>query len=57
MKKRIILYADEGKVLTDGNTYGTEIYIADNVDESKFTEITKEEYEEILNEQAEVAGV
>ena len=57
MTKRVILYADEGKVLTDGNTYGTEIYIGDSVDENTFKEITQEEYEKILSEQAEFAGV
>lgn len=48
MKTRLILYADEGKILTDGKTYGTEIYLADSGEADKFTEITMEEYNAIM---------
>ena len=51
MKTRLILYADEGKVLTDGEIYGNEIYLADDVDSSKFYEITQEEYKAKMAEQ------
>lgn len=48
MKTRMIIYADEGKILTDGKIYGTEIYLADERSSDEFEEITKEEYEKIL---------
>lgn len=51
MKKRTVLYADEGKVLTDGTTYGKQIYLAEGLDESNFYEITEAEYAQILAEE------
>lgn len=48
MKERTVLYADDGKVLTDGNIYGKQIFLADGVDASVFHEITEAEYEEII---------
>ena len=51
MKTRIILYADEGKVLTDGEVYGKTIYLADGVDSNSFREITEAEYNEIMQKQ------
>lgn len=47
MKKRIILYADEGKILTNGKTYRRRVCLADTVSPDDYYEITKEEYEEI----------
>lgn len=51
MKTRKILYADEGKILTDGTHYGKVIYLADNADESAYHEITQAEYDAIVAEQ------
>lgn len=51
MKTRKVLYADEGMVLTNGETYGKVIFLADGVSEGDFHEITDTEYERILAEQ------
>jgi hypothetical protein len=48
MKIRNVLYADEGKVLTNGEIYGKIIYLADGVDPATYYEITDEEYAVIL---------
>lgn len=48
MKTRIILYAEEGMVLTDGKIYGKTIYLADDKDETSFWEIPDADYQKIL---------
>jgi hypothetical protein len=53
MKQRVVLYADQGKVLTNGNIYGKQIFLADGETADKFTEITEEQYEEILQQEAD----
>lgn len=49
MSNKTVLYASEGKLLTDGTIYGKMIYLADGVDPYKFYEITEEEYQDIRN--------
>ena len=47
MKTRTVIYADEGKVLTDGEIYGVQIFLAEGQTAEEFYEITQDEYEEI----------
>lgn len=53
MKTRTVIYADEGKVLTDGEIYGVQIFLAEGQSADNFHEITREEYENILAAEAE----
>ena len=54
---RIKLTASEGMVLTDGENYGKEFFLAEDADASKWYEITDAEYEEILKEQEVIEPV
>ena len=53
---RKILKATEGMFLTDGKTYGKEVYLADGMDESSIYEIPKSEIKSIEenNREAEI---
>lgn len=53
MQTRIILYADKGKVLTNGEIYGTQIFLAEGQDESTWYEITEEEYNALMEKAEE----
>lgn len=55
MKIRNVIYADEGKVLTDGKTYGKQIYLAEGVEPNTFHEITDAEYAQILKAEEDKA--
>ena len=48
MKQRTVIYADEGKILTNGETYGRQIFLAEGELISDYHEITEERYEEII---------
>lgn len=49
--KTIRLEADEGKILTDGKTYGSVIFLGSEKKANEFYEIPKEEYDRIMAEQ------
>ena len=55
MKVRNVLYADEGKILTNGEIYGKVIYLAEGESADGYTEITEEEYNRIEAEKAAAA--
>lgn len=42
--KQIILKADEGKYLTDGETYGKTVVLPESADANKWYEVSEEEY-------------
>ena len=44
-------------MLTNGEVYGSVIYLAENDDGADFYEITQEQYDEILRKEAEEHGV
>ena len=48
---QIILKADEGKVLTDGETFGTTVVLPEGANHNRWYEITEEEYTQALTEQ------
>lgn len=50
MRTMTTLYADEGKVITNGTDYGTTISLAEGVDASEYHEISIEEYNKIMGE-------
>lgn len=54
METRLILYADEGKILTNGETYGAVVYLSFDDNPDNWHEITIEEYDAIMAEQDEI---
>ena len=52
MKTRIILYADEGKILTNGEIYGRQIYLAEGLTAEGFYEISEDVYTALSNQWA-----
>ena len=53
MEIRKVIYADEGKVLTNGEIYGKQIFLAEDMDETAFYEITDEEYNALMQQKEE----
>lgn len=47
MKQRTTLYAEEGRMLTDGEHFGRIVHLEVGADASAWREITMEEYSEI----------
>ena len=47
---KIIITPDEGKVLTNGDTYGVEAELPLNANVNEWWDITREEYEIILEQ-------
>ena len=45
-----VLEADEGKILTDGETYGRTVIIPKDKSVEEFTEIPESKYEEIVKQ-------
>ena len=46
---REVIKANEGFILTNGEIYGTEIWLAEGVDAASFYEIPLAEYEAMMN--------
>ena len=46
----LTIYADEGKILTNGETYGKIIHLAVGMDASGYYEITEAEYQKMQEE-------
>lgn len=51
MKTSIVIYADEGKILTNGEIYGRQIFLAEGESAEDYYEITEAEYEQIQAEE------
>lgn len=51
MKTRTILYADEGKILTNGEIYGRQILLQNGDSGFSFYEIDEAEYNKIMAEE------
>ena len=54
MNIKTILYADEGKILTNGEIYGRQIFLSNTDKAENYREITEKEYEEINAESEEI---
>ena len=55
MKTRLVISADEGKILTNGEAYGKNIFLAESANIEDYYEITQEEYDAILEEEHQKA--
>ena len=48
MKTRIVITAEDGNVLTNGEIYGKSIFLAEDADVNSFHEISEDEYNAIM---------
>ena len=53
MSERKTLIADEGYIYTDGVNFGREVYLAEGDDGASWYQISKEEFEKLMNEGGE----
>lgn len=54
--ERKVLIASEGMLLTDGEIYGTKIFLAEGRSAEEFHEISREEYEKMKEQEAQAYG-
>ena len=54
--ERKVLIASEGMLLTDGEIYGSKIFLAEGRSAEEFHEISREEYEKIKEQEAQAYG-
>lgn len=52
--KQIILMADEGKYLTNGDTCGKTVVLPETADQNVWYEITEEEYQQKLIQEKQI---
>ena len=52
--ERKIIKASEGMMLTNGTIFGRTIYLAEGLNESDFYEITREEYDQMVESEVEI---
>lgn len=52
---RTSIKAKDGYVLTNGEIFGVEIFLAEGVNAEDFREITREEYEEMMRDPSELS--
>lgn len=50
---RTVLTAPEGMILTDGEIYGTKIFLAEGRDPGEFREIPLAEYEQMMEQEVQ----
>lgn len=48
IENQTVLKAEEGKMLTNGDTFGTVVYLGENDSADNWHEITVEEYETMI---------
>lgn len=54
--KRTVLIASPGMILTDGEIYGTKIFLAEERSAEEFYEIPMDEYEKMMEQEVPYGG-